>query len=64
MDAAQREIVTANNRNLIEYFARKSKEPNGHISLEYLDSTLQNGARIDCTDKFGQTVLHEVSLIY
>ena len=32
------------------------------INLEYVSTVLQNGANIDCTDKYGQTIFHEVSL--
>ena len=59
---AQRQMVVAHNRNLIEYFARigQSKDFNEHINLEYVESLLKNGANINCTDKYGQTIFHEV----
>ena len=52
------------NRNLIEYFARlgQSKDDTECINLEYVESLLHNGAKVDCTDKYGQTVFHEVNL--
>ena len=54
----------AHNRNLIEYFARLAlaSDDNDNINLEYVETVLQNGADIDCTDKFGQSIFHEVSL--
>ena len=54
----------AHNRNLIEYFARLAltSEDNDNINLEYVETVLQNGADIDCTDKYGQSIFHEVSL--
>ena len=45
-----------------EYFAQlgESSEEDECINLEYIDFLLKNGANINCTDKYGQTVLHEV----
>ena len=63
---AERQMMVAHNRNLIEYFARigQSKDFNEHINLEYVQSLLKNGANINCTDKYGQTIFHEVRLLY
>lgn len=49
-------------RNLIEYFARlgRSTDPNICVDLDYIESLIQGGASLNCTDKYGQTVLHEV----
>jgi hypothetical protein len=50
------------NRNLIEYFIALNKHPRGCVNLEFLSSLLSQGADINCGDKYGQTVLHEVSI--
>ena len=62
VSAAEREMRTIHNRTLIEYFARlgQSEKDNECINLEYIESLLNSGAAINCTDKYGQTVLHEV----
>ena len=63
MTSTQKHIVVAHNRNLIEYFARlaQSTDDTESINLEYVETVLKNGADIDCTDKYGQTIFHEVS---
>ncbi|ELU06894.1 hypothetical protein CAPTEDRAFT_184604 [Capitella teleta] len=63
LDKTQKEMVIACNRNLIEYFARlgQSKDESECINLEFVESLLNSGARIDCTDKYGQTIFHEVA---
>ena len=65
MTSTQKHIVVAHNRNLIEYFARLSLsgDDNESINLEYVETVLKNGADIDCTDKYGQSIFHEVRLI-
>ena len=64
LSSTQRHMIVAHNRNLIEYFARLAlaSDDNDNINLEYVETVLQNGADIDCTDKFGQSIFHEVSL--
>lgn len=66
LDKTSREMVVAHNRNLIEYFARlgQSKDESECINLEYVESLLRNGAKINCTDKYGQTIFHEVLLFF
>lgn len=66
LNSGERGMIVALNRNLIEYFARlaNSKNSNEAINLEYVQSLLDKKARINCTDKFGQTVLHEVCVKY
>ena len=51
------------NAELIGYFGHlaTSTDPNATIDLEYLDLILNRGANVNSTDKYGQTVLHEVS---
>ncbi len=62
MDATQRQVIFTHNRNLIEYFAKlaESKDEDECVNLEYVESLLNSGAKIDCTDKYGQSILHEV----
>jgi hypothetical protein len=65
LDKTQKEMVVACNRNLIEYFARlgQSKDEEECINLEFVENLLWSGARIDCTDKYGQTIFHEVRIL-
>ncbi|XP_072170582.1 uncharacterized protein [Diadema setosum] len=51
------------NTELIGYFGHLaiSADPNIAIDLEYLELILRRGADINCTDSYGQTVLHEVA---
>ena len=63
---ASKKKINAGDRSLIDYFARlgKSKDPNEVIDLNFVDTLVQNGANINCTDKHGQTLLHEVSALW
>ncbi|XP_041483954.1 transient receptor potential cation channel subfamily A member 1-like isoform X2 [Lytechinus variegatus] len=51
------------NAELIGYFGHlaTSSDANLMIDLEYLELILNRGADINCTDKYGQTALHEIS---
>ncbi|XP_063968058.1 transient receptor potential cation channel subfamily A member 1-like isoform X2 [Lytechinus pictus] len=51
------------NGELIGYFGHlaTSSDANLMIDLEYLELILNRGADINCTDKYGQTALHEIS---
>ncbi|XP_013392770.1 uncharacterized protein LOC106160659 isoform X2 [Lingula anatina] len=51
------------NRALIHYFAKLgcSGDENEAIDLDYVEDLIRAGARVDCTDKQGQTVLHEAA---
>ncbi|CAH1772535.1 unnamed protein product [Owenia fusiformis] len=57
------QMKAACNRNLIQYFAKlgQSKNQNEKIDLAFVSNLLENGALIDCSDKYGQTVFHEVA---
>ena len=59
-----KQYIIAKNRNLIQYFAHLGKhtEEESKVDLELLDKLLKDGARINCTDKYGQTCLHEVRI--
>ncbi|XP_052775718.1 uncharacterized protein LOC128213734 isoform X3 [Mya arenaria] len=55
-------MSSASNRALMQYFAKLGRsESDEFIDLEFVESLLQNGADINCTDKHGQTLLHEVA---
>ena len=46
---------------LIVYFAKLgSSHPDSLIDLDYLETLIQSGAKVNYTDRYGQTVLHEV----
>ena len=59
-----KQYIIAKNRNLIQYFAHLGKhtEEESKVDLDLLDKLLKDGARINCTDKYGQTCLHEVRI--
>ena len=59
----RRQMQTAPNRSLIQYLARLSdpEKMEDFIDLEFVDSLIREGADINCTDLFGQSVLHEVA---
>ena len=50
-------------KELITYFAQlaRSKNPTDTIDLKMVDRLIRNGANINITDKYGQTVMHEVA---
>ena len=50
-------------KELITYFAQlaRSKNPNDTIDLKLVEKLIKNGANINVTDKYGQTVMHEVA---
>uniref|UniRef100_A0A2C9M2V5 Ion transport domain-containing protein n=1 Tax=Biomphalaria glabrata TaxID=6526 RepID=A0A2C9M2V5_BIOGL len=51
------------NHKLINYFAKlgKSTNENETVDLEYVKNLLKSGGDINSTDKYGQTILHEVA---
>lgn len=57
------QMIATHNRNLIEYFARLGKSTDAEVcvNLDYLESIIQAGADINCSDKYGQTIFHEVA---
>jgi ankyrin repeat protein len=58
----RKKLRTANDKTLIDYFYQlgQSRNPNAKVDLDFIDSLVRNGANINCTDKHGQTLLHEV----
>ncbi|XP_035826485.1 uncharacterized protein LOC101851051 isoform X3 [Aplysia californica] len=57
------EMSIASNRALMQYFAKlgQSMKEDETINLEFVHTLVSSGADINCTDKYGQTVLHEVA---
>lgn len=51
------------NHTLLQYFARLSSSPDvdDSLDLDHIQSLLQEGASVNTCDRFGQTLLHEVS---
>lgn len=51
------------NHALLQYFARLSSSPDvdDSLDLDHIQSLLQEGASVNTCDRFGQTLLHEVS---
>lgn len=47
---------------LIVYFAKLgSSQKDSLVDLDYLETLIKSGAKVNYTDRHGQTVLHEVS---
>lgn len=51
------------NHALLQYFAKLSSSPDvdDSLDLEHIQSLLREGASVNTCDRFGQTLLHEVS---
>ena len=51
------------NQGLLKYVAKLSSSPNleDSLDLEYIKSLIREGASVNTCDRFGQTLLHEVS---
>ena len=51
------------NQALLQYFAKLSSSPDveDSLDLEHIQSLLHEGASVNTSDRFGQTLLHEVS---
>jgi hypothetical protein len=56
------QLPVTSNQALIQYFAKLGQSQNSEetIDLEEVNKLLSDGANINCTDRHGQTVLHEV----
>ncbi|XP_070555880.1 transient receptor potential cation channel subfamily V member 3-like isoform X2 [Ptychodera flava] len=54
------------NRALISYFASlaKSDHEDDTIDLEFVETLVDSKANINCTDKHGQSILHEVARVW
>ena len=62
--AAGRTMSSASSRALLQYFAKlgQSDKDGDTVDLDFVETLLRSGANINCTDKHGQTLLHEVQL--
>ncbi|GFS22479.1 transient receptor potential cation channel subfamily V member 1-like isoform X2 [Elysia marginata] len=57
------DMTAASNRALLQYFAElgQSRKEDEVINLDFVHTLVASGADINCADKHGQTVLHEVA---
>ena len=55
-------MSSASNRALLQYFAKlgHSQKDDELVDLDFVETLVKSGADINCTDKHGQTLLHEV----
>lgn len=55
-------MIASQTKALFDHFKElgRSKNPNAVVDLEFISSLLRNGANINCSDRHGQTLLHEV----
>ncbi|KAJ8033013.1 Serine/threonine-protein phosphatase 6 regulatory ankyrin repeat subunit C [Holothuria leucospilota] len=53
------------NKELISYFCNLANlddtDTEVQLDLEYVDGLIQRGASVNCTDRYGQSILHEVA---
>ncbi|XP_060608623.1 uncharacterized protein LOC132760627 isoform X3 [Ruditapes philippinarum] len=56
-------MSSASNRALLQYFAKlgKSQKDDEVVDLDFVETLVTSGADINCTDRHGQTLLHEVA---
>ena len=57
-------LAASQTKALFDHFKElgRSKNPDAIVDLEFIETLLKNGANINCTDRHGQSLLHEVSL--
>lgn len=55
-------MSSASSRALLQYFSKLGKDDKDGdvVDLDFVETLVKNGANINCTDKHGQTLLHEV----
>lgn len=60
---AVRDLSKSSNKALIIYLSKlaRSKNLDDELDLDFIESLLNNGADINMTDRYGQTVFHEVA---
>lgn len=65
-DRARKISVEVQRRALLHYFAKitSSSQMDVALDLEHMQSLLKQGALVNESDDFGQTVLHEVSRVW
>lgn len=60
--ALKRGTISAGSRAIVIYFSRMAKmTSNERVDYHFLHSLIRNGAEVNISDKYGQTVLHEVA---
>ncbi|XP_076100764.1 uncharacterized protein LOC143069822 isoform X3 [Mytilus galloprovincialis] len=59
-------MIASQTKALFDHFKElgRSKNPNAVVDLEFISSLLRNGANINCSDRHGQTLLHEVARMW
>ncbi|XP_078610224.1 uncharacterized protein LOC144881203 isoform X4 [Branchiostoma floridae x Branchiostoma japonicum] len=62
-DTAAKRKASASNRAFISYFAKLGKVDGSDdfVDLDFLENLIDNGANVNSTDRYGQSVLHEVA---
>ena len=60
---AVRDLSKSSNKALIIYLSKlaRSKNLDDELDLDFIESLLNNGADINMSDRYGQTVFHEVA---
>ncbi|XP_070196553.1 transient receptor potential cation channel subfamily V member 1-like [Littorina saxatilis] len=56
-------MIIESNRTLLTHFSKMADEPHeaAKINLHFVENLLKNGADINSSDKYGQTLLHEAA---
>ncbi|KAF6029536.1 hypothetical protein EB796_012105 [Bugula neritina] len=62
-DIHEHQYKGASNRALLQYFAKlgQSSRSDEVLDLDFVEGLLKQGANINCTDIYGQTIFHEVA---
>lgn len=57
--------TAATNRALVQYFAKlgQSTQSDETLDLDFIEGLIKQGADVNCTDVYGQTIFHEVGVI-
>lgn len=61
--SAIRDLSKSSNKALIIYLSKlaRSKNVDDELDLDFIESLLNNGADINTSDRYGQTVFHEIA---
>ncbi|XP_052106827.1 transient receptor potential cation channel subfamily A member 1-like isoform X3 [Mytilus californianus] len=59
-------MIASQTKALFDHFKElgRSKNADAVVDLEFISSLLRNGANINCSDRHGQTLLHEVARMW
>lgn len=54
---------SASNRALVQYFAKLGQSTRAEevLDLDFVEGLINQGADVNCTDTYGQSIFHEVS---